>query len=259
MKTSVILISMDDGEYTTVIPLIDNNVFNQEEMDNFQEELSKELCFEYHTIECSLDMVDITNPDDTVRCEETNIWLFKEKAIIQDLYARPHDNIPDTYYFLNELARDGYMGEIYSKDFSYFYCEGCNRYICQQNPSNGWMIQYTWLGDDDSEMVCNRCYEEHSLENGMDIEKCLRTRTIPGLFMNGRELEEAGWKTVLGFEDYLLGMGRSGSSGDYELNKLLDAIEDIDNNNGKMFIEYNDMAIGGLGGYITLWMKGGAK
>lgn len=55
--------------------------------------------------------------------------------------------------------------------------DSCDREICEQNPSNGWHIQYR---DYDGDRLCLRCYKDLILENGIDREK-LEDGKIPGM------------------------------------------------------------------------------
>ena len=195
--------------------------------------------------------VNIKDESDTSRCDEFDVWFFNELGYTPDFYSRPFDNSPANLKFCGWFAADCYKGDVYSKDFAYHTCDTCQRTICYQNPSNGWHVQFK---THDGWMECNKCAEERLLENGVDVEELISNGSLgDGLFMNANDLENNGWSVVDGFDSALVGSGRFGGNG--SVNPIHEKMRDLANEGKKVFIEYDSMAIGGLGGYITLWQK----
>lgn len=201
-------------------------------------------------IEVSKDQVK--DPKNTIRCSEFwDLWIYKELAIESDLYNTPWDASPDGQYFSCWFARDCTYGNVYSKDFAYFQCPDCGRDICQQNPSNGWHTQYRFVSD--YEMVCISCLQEQQLKDGIDVERVLNSESLDqAMFFDHAELESNGW--VEADDTMLVGMGRFDSSyGDAK--RVFDRIKHLDQQGYKIIIDIDSMAIGGLGGYVTMYVK----
>lgn len=178
--------------------------------------------------------------------EFLDLYIFKELALKPDFYSRPFDESPEENYFVNWFAADCYKGTIYSKDFAYFECEDCGRTICQQNPSNGWMSQMHIIND--SYQVCNKCYEETTLINGINDE--FDGSNIPGQFYNESDIIEAGWEKA---EDSIL--AGSGYSEYADPKNATNIIQKWIDAGKKVLVNYEHMAIGGLGGYISIYIK----
>jgi len=182
---------------------------------------------------------------EVVKDSEFDMYIFKELALTPEFWSRPFDETPEENYFVNYFAADCYRGIIYSKDFAYFDCDDCGRTICQQNPSNGWMSQMHII---DGCQICNKCYEEKTLVDGINDE--FDGTNIPGQFYNYKEIEEAGWEEVEGH--ILAGSGHSGYRDPKDaigiIQKWIDAGK-------KVLVNYNSMAIGGLGGYVSIYIK----
>jgi hypothetical protein len=200
------------------------------------------------------DMPIIKNYTDTTKCAEFGIWCYTSQMEVPEMWSRPFDSFPEDCKYSCDYAVRCNKGEIYSKDFAYFECGECQRSICQQNPSNGWMVQYRFLDDDDGEMVCLKCFEEHLFLEGIDVEDAIRTKTIKGMDLNTSELLDKGFTIFNNMEDVLVGSGYTGSqSPDVFFSRLSEKIDELKN---KITIfGYGSMAIGGLGGYITVWVK----
>jgi hypothetical protein len=181
--------------------------------------------------------------------EDSEFWklhIFKELAIDPEFYSRPFDESPEENHFVNWFAADCYRGIIYSKDFGYSDCEDCGRTICQQNPSNGWHSQMHII--EGYGCVCNKCYEEKTLKDGINDE--FNGEQIPGQFYNESEILGAGWEKV---EDSIL--AGSGYSGYKDPNCAIGIIKKWIDAGKKVLVNYESMAIGGLGGYISIYIK----
>jgi len=136
-------------------------------------------------------------------------------------------------------------GHFYSKDFRYFYCEFCDRSICEQNPANGWHVQVRYL--DAGTPICLKCYEEHILKNGIDRES-FEDGTIAGMFLETSELETAGYKPVPEFIDKHIQRESDAESYCKKALELIDAGYTI-------VTDYERMAIGGIEGYVTMYAR----
>ena len=194
----------------------------------------------------------VLNSDEVVKCEETDMWIYKESAYAASLYWRPFDENPQTFFFCTTFAYECYIGRQYSKDFAFFHCVGCGREICEQNPDNGWHIQYAVINE--CEQICLRCKEKQLFDSGVDVDEIIRTQQVDGMFLNTNELLDAGFQIHEKFDGVLLGSGYSGYADPQNFfDKLQECREDFE---GKtVIINYENMAIGGLGGYISVWIK----
>lgn len=196
----------------------------------------------------------ITNPDDVIKCTEFwGVWGFKEDMIQGGLYDTPWSSEPREEYFSSQFAYDCNYGRVYSKDFAYFHCEECYRDICEQNPSNGWTVQYRLR--DDCYQICLKCYEEDILSNGEDVDSMLRNKTIKGSNFSNKELLDTGYAIEPTLYNVLVGMGYSGNqSPDVFFNELKTVRKEKPDH---LFVcQLGSTAIGALGGYVTIWTKG---
>ena len=80
-------------------------------------------------------------------------------------YDTPWDEEPETKYFCSDDCGDSNM---YEEPWAYFHCGVREREICEQNPMNGWQVQYR---EYDGDTVCLRCYQDLILENGLERER----------------------------------------------------------------------------------------
>ena len=167
-------------------------------------------------------------------------YPLDEDQFSGEVYDRPFDDESRILYFCDEDCLDGMTN---SADFNYFWCEPCGRNICEQNPSNGYMVQDRILR---GEQVCLKCYEKDILENGTDREE-FEKGELPGMFfsLGNDEAREAGFEPVPDFTAY-----RVGDAGPV-CNKAMDLIDD----GLKVLVAYEAMAIGGLEGFVTLMSK----
>ena len=173
-----------------------------------------------------------------------NCWdNYARKSFTRGVFDTPWDNHETEKYFCSEECEVAYL---YEDDFSYFTCEQCEREVCEQNPKNGWHIQYR---DYDDSTVCLRCYQGLILENGVEREK-LENGEIPGMFFSygNTEAIEAGYSEVSGFRNFYVS-----SYKDYE--KLREKAFELMDKSKKVVIGYERLAIGGIEGYVTLLEK----
>lgn len=161
------------------------------------------------------------------------------------VYATPWDEDETEMPFCSEDCEVNYL---YTGDFQYFRCDPCGREICEQNPMNGWHIQYR---DCDGETVCLKCYKGLILENGVEREK-LEDGKIPGMFFEwGNDTaKDAGYAEVPKFTNYFVG---SQERADRFLGKALELID----HGYLVVVAYEEMSIDGLEGYVTLMARRG--
>jgi hypothetical protein len=168
------------------------------------------------------------------------------KGYLGYVYDTPWDIEGEYKYFCSEECQDAYL---HWPDYAYFICDVCEREICEQNPSNGYMTQYR-MYNSDYEKICLRCYEEDVLLNGIDREK-FETGSIPGMFFSGdnHELVDAGY----------IEEGVYGIDGLRDAKRLCDkALALIDKNN-LVVVGYERLSIMGDQGTISLWYKPGKE
>jgi len=162
-------------------------------------------------------------------------------------FDTPWDDEPKLKYFCSDACGDSYM---YEEPYAYFWCNECNREVCEQNPMNGWHIQYR---DYDDETVCLRCYEDLILENGVELEKIERGG-IPGMFFSWGNSEpiEAGYHVVPRFKNYHVNSQERADEFRVRAMELIDR-------GMKVVIGYESLAYGGGEGYVTMMAKDGGS
>lgn len=111
--------------------------------------------------------------------------------VFEDLYDRPFDERPRRAFFCSEACRDQHMES--QSGFGFACCPGCERYVCEANPRNGYESQWSWLDlfadeDDDDEYVCNKCYEDAVLEQGQSLVHLFLDHNADPLFKNDKDV-----------------------------------------------------------------------
>lgn len=192
-----------------------------------------------------------------VECHECGTIRPVSKMYKLELWSRPFDLQPYIAYVCKETPakfKKSYRQYVESceelltdsswADFRYFTCDHCNRMICEQNPSNGWMSQVRYL-DDYNTTLCLKCYEEELYTNGVEIES-LEEGTLPGMFLDYNELKERDFTCVL---DDIHVTGKDSAK------CVCDKGIELINSGHIVLIAYESMAIGGLEGYVSLYSK----
>jgi len=223
-------------------------------IDAYTEKEAKEIGkqLELFIREKAIELPMLPTSDKTAKCEEFGIVCFEEDMILRDMWSRPFDSAPEETNFSCYHAYDCMIGGVYSKDFRYFTCECCNRTICEQNPSNGWHVQYRIVNE--CEQICLKCYEEDLFKNGVDLDEVLEKETIPGMFFNTSDLEREGFSILKGMDGVMVGSGYSNYSDPKNFfNKIRGMYEELKDK--IVIFEYDTMAIGGMGGYVTVYCK----
>lgn len=166
---------------------------------------------------------------------------------------------------MSSWAEDCYKGEEYSKDFRYKICPCCEKTICTQNPLNGWVTQFKAdpqadPDDEWAEDICSKCFEEEIIESGISIDQMIETKQIKGSWFSSNQLEEAGFEKSEDIDYYLVGSGVSSNNPEQNFfNKIKNLKESGVLDNKIVLFDYDSMAIGGFGGYVTMWYKNKAS
>lgn len=188
-----------------------------------------------------------------VECSECGTWKPKRQMTELDLYDHPFDDESRHIYICDDIAGEysGGYNHCFERlfdhswgDFRYFTCEGCQRVICEQNPSNGWMTQYRMVDDD---QICLRCYERDILENGMPREQ-FAEGSIGGMFFSGDNHEPLG----AGYEQVL---HREYITGSQSARVFCDKAMELIDSGHKVVVGFESMGIGGSEGYVSLFAK----
>jgi len=168
---------------------------------------------------------------------------FARKSESRYLYDTPWEVNPRELNFCSDKCGDDYY---YAGDFSYQFCEPCERDICIRNPADGWMFQFK---DYDGEELCLKCYMGEILDHGIEREK-LEGGQIPGMFFNhgNPEALEAGYETVEGFDHYFI-------RDPHHVKRFTKKALELIDQDKKVVVGYEKMAIGGIEGYVTMMVK----
>ena len=129
-------------------------------------------------------------------------------------------------------------------DFRYFDCPLCQRTIIRQCPANGW---HSYVRDYEDEEICLGCFERIIIKEGI-ARKRFEAGKLDGMFFNEQDLVNAGYEMVPDMENFFVRTK-------YDVERYCSvALQYIDE--GYLVIsEYEHMAIGGLEGYQTMWIK----
>jgi hypothetical protein len=170
----------------------------------------------------------------------------KMPGFYRELYPTPWEDVPREVWFHDEDCEEYYCR---TGDFQYHFCESCEREICQQNPSNGWMWQFREqadLGD-----VCLRCYESQILEHGQPRSDYEEPGKIKGGMFFGYgngEPKATGYAEVGGFDFFFARDPDQASAYNLKALELIDSGQQV-------LTAYERMAIGNLEGYLTLMAR----
>lgn len=180
---------------------------------------------------------------------DTLCFLCQEKSALESrtryAYDTPWDKDPKALKFCSDDCADIYM---YEEPWAYFWCQQCDREITEQNPMNGWMVQYRTVDD---EQICLSCYQDKILEEGLEFEKVKIERgEIPGMFFSYGNLEalNSGYEDLPEFKNYFINTQE-------RADELRRKVMDLMGQGKKVVIGYERLAIGGSEGYVTLMVK----
>ena len=175
-----------------------------------------------------------------------------EKCSILEVYDSPFDEKSKIIHLhMDNKIREDYgisceeaLYDEHWADFRYFDGPLCQRTIVRQCPTNGW---HSYVRDYEDEELCLSCYEQIILKEGIARERFEAGR-LDGMFFNEQDLKDAGYEMVADMENFYV---RAKSDVERYCSEALKYIED-----GYLVVtEYEHMAIGGLEGYQTMWVK----
>lgn len=204
--------------------------------------------------------ITLENAEDFVECEEFEVICFKELTYRVEMFNTPYSE-SHTEYFCGWFAYDCRKGGVYSKDFQWVDCPCCQRTICEQNPSNGWMVQFRHINIadadyDDENYVCSECFETTVMREGIDLETVIEKNSLVGSWFTDGELEEYGYVKVEGMQELTIGSGRFSYKDPQLFFDLLKSRKNAGEfENHTVLFQYDSMAIGGLGGAISVWKR----
>jgi len=163
-----------------------------------------------------------------------------------EMWSRPFDETPTTNDFCSSFCIECLSGNVYNRDFNWFDCTDCGRFICEQNPSNGWHSQVRYLDDEyREEPLCLKCYEKHMFEFGIDTDELDPDEPkLQGMFFDDSELEQNGF-TQQGDKRFV----RSNAT------DIVNELIDIAAAGNIVIVSYEHMAYGGIEGTISIWAK----
>lgn len=173
------------------------------------------------------------------RCCECSKIIHENNIFVSDLHDTPWEIIPTTVYYCGEECRDAYLGITVSKGFAWFDCDECRRTICEQNPANGYMVQYRVVGDD---KVCLRCYQDKMLKEGVSLDR-IKEGHLDGMFFDRDELRKSGFTEI---DDYFI----NSSSKEAFLSIVARRLE-----TEIVCIDYVRLGHGGGEGTVSIWSK----
>jgi hypothetical protein len=156
----------------------------------------------------------------------------------REVYETPWDDEPVEKFFCSEECEQYYL---YSGDFRYFICDCCEREICEQNPRNGWHVQYRMYND---AVLCLKCFEEEMLTNGLSYNN-IKDGDFTGMFFDYKDLEDAG------FEEGKVFFINSASTEKLCRKYCLKLKE----TGHLVLVNFERLAIGGIEGTVSVWFK----
>ena len=175
-----------------------------------------------------------------------------EEYITLEVYDSPFDEKSKTIHLhiennISNHYRISCEEALYDEqwaDFRYLECPICQRTIVRQCPTNGW---HSYVRDYEDEEICLSCYEQIILKEGIARER-FEAGKLDGMFFNEQDLKDAGYEMVADMENFYV---RAKSDVERYCSAALKYIAD-----GYLVVtEYEYMAIGGLEGYQTMWVK----
>lgn len=184
-------------------------------------------------------------------CHECGEAFTEQDAFVElEIFDNPFEKIPSIVRVHSDNDEDGYgtcldkLEDTSWADFRYFTCAACGRMIIRQCPDNGWR-SYVKIVDD--EEICVACYQDNVLQNGVDVEK-LREGRIPGDFFGRDDILEHGWSPVEEYQGYFI-------RGDSRKKEFCGAAIALADAGKKVMIDYDNLAIDGSEGYVSLYSK----
>jgi hypothetical protein len=161
---------------------------------------------------------------------------------VLDVFSRPFEDESSQKSFCSEECERASR----EPDFAFVDCPHCERTIYEQNPSNGYMLQFRRFC---GEYICLKCYEELILEHGLPREY-FEEQKLQGMFFSSDNSEplEAGFDYVDGFQDVFIQSQES-------VDKVCDTAMKLIDEGHKVLIGYERMSNCGGEGWISMFSK----
>lgn len=166
-------------------------------------------------------------------------------GLYAELFDTPWEKSPRMAWFCSDECEQAYCS---SGEFDYLICEACARRVCEQNPHNGWHIQFRH--NENLGYICVRCYQDEILKNGQPRADLESGSIYGGMFFSwgNTEPKDAGFQEVAGFRDYFVEGLESARKYNTHALSLIDGKCNV-------LTAFDRLAIGGLEGYITMMAK----
>jgi hypothetical protein len=170
-----------------------------------------------------------------------------EKEIIENYssvprYQSPFDKEPEIEGYCSDECLDHSESSSWG-DFTYQWCDSCERSIIQRCPSNGWHEYFRYS---ENGATCLQCYQDDLIENGVKAES-FENGEINGMFFDDGDLKKAHYQNV---GDFYLGS-------DYRVNDYCSKALWLIKRGFKVITNYESLSICGTEGHVSLWIKRG--
>lgn len=156
-------------------------------------------------------------------------------------YNSPWDKVPALNQYCGEECLQNSEDSSFS-DWSYQYCEECNKDIIIRCSSNGYHGYFRYSEEHGQE--CLKCYQERLFQDGIS-EESLERGTLEGSFFDDGELKKEGFTQ---YQEYFV-KGTTGAKSVCQ-NALA-----LLKQGKKIIINYEGLSILGDEGSISLWTK----
>ena len=176
-----------------------------------------------------------------------------EETFERHVHWTPDDVDGDTLVFCSEECENSCFCE--RTEFPFVECPHCERYVCYQNPNNGYQVQFQkWKSHDDDEetSICANCYREAVIEHGQPRGDFEDKHGEASTFIGGGtwfDLDELSSFTCdPDFERFRIASVKDAMIFNARALELIDAQKSV-------IVRYGAMGIGGLEGYASIFVK----
>lgn len=191
---------------------------------------------------------DKTTADKIVECFVCEEQVPEKNTSVETVYDNPHSDHGREIHLCDDTCHI----EDDNSEFSYWYCEQCDRYICQRNPGNGYQ---SWFkrADNGDDLICCACYQNDHLARGQPVEDFRRdhaagTYSMKGDFYDDSDLEQAGFSKVPEWTGAKI-------QGDKSAATYCQHAEDLCMNGAAVITQYRSLSIIGNEGFVTMWTR----
>jgi len=206
-------------------------------------------------------VLEVKNWGAVVECDEFEVICFKELAIEVPIWHTPWDEEPNIYHYCGFYAFECDRGNEYAKDYMHSECPVCHREFMHQNPQNGWRVFAHYLHDGemmdcDETVVCEKCWVEHLVKEGVDIDDMIERQKISATFFSTDDFEQGGYEEAKEINCFTVGCGQFDT---VPISKFYDRLKELKAagyfDRYKVLFDIESMAYGGMGGIVTMWRK----